>query len=50
MNFSVDKSDKAHQIYTDVYQIDIPKDLSLSDIIEGLSINNNILQVKTVDI
>lgn len=38
------------QIYTSIYEISTPKDLSYADIIEDISLNRNIMKIQTVSI
>lgn len=49
VNFRVSQSDN-DTIYTNVYEIELPKDMNYADVIEDISMNKNIMQIHTVSI
>ncbi|KRL44147.1 MgtC/SapB family protein [Lacticaseibacillus manihotivorans] len=49
VNFRVTQDD--HQaIYVNIYEISLPKDLNLPEIIEDLSLNKNVMRIQTVSL
>lgn len=50
VDFNVTQNDSDDQIYTNIYQIDLPRDLSYAQVIEDISMNKNVLQIKTVNV
>ncbi|MFD1392726.1 MgtC/SapB family protein [Lacticaseibacillus jixianensis] len=49
VNFQVTQSD-ADTIYTNIYEIELPKDMNYADIIEDISMNRNIMRIQTVSV
>ena len=49
VRFSVYKRDD-EKVYTNVYSIDFGKNLDYVDIVEGLSMNSNIIKVETINV
>lgn len=47
--FNVDIVDD-YRIYTNVYMIDLPKGLTYSQVIEDLSLSNNITKIRMLDL
>lgn len=49
VNFNVTQTDDA-VIYTNIYEIEIPKELNHATIIEEISLNKNIMHIQTVSV
>ncbi|WP_461226715.1 MgtC/SapB family protein [Lacticaseibacillus suihuaensis] len=49
VNFRVTQTDDA-QIYTNIYEIEIPRNMNYADIIEDISLNKNIMRIQTVSL
>ncbi|AXX65585.1 MAG: MgtC/SapB family protein [Lactobacillus sp.] len=50
VNFNVDQADSNNHIYTNVYDIEIPSKINFADIIEDISMNENVMAIKMVSI
>lgn len=50
VNFNVDQSDSNNHIYTNVYDVEIPSKTNNADIIEDISMNENIMSIKMISI
>lgn len=50
VNFNVQQADADEHIYTNVYEIEIPSKMNYSDIIEDISMNSNVMSIKTISI
>lgn len=50
VNFNVDQTDTHNQIYTNVYDVEIPNKTNTADIIEDISMNENVMAIKMVSI
>ncbi|KRL14447.1 membrane protein, mgtc sapb family [Schleiferilactobacillus perolens DSM 12744] len=49
VNFSVTQNEDS-TVYTNIYEIEIPRELSYADIIEDISLNKNIMHIQTVSV
>ena len=49
VNFTVTQIDD-NQIYINIYEIEIPRQLNYADIIEDISLNRNIMRIRTVSL
>jgi putative Mg2+ transporter-C (MgtC) family protein len=49
VNFSVTVTSK-QRLYTNVYELEIPKSMNYADVIEDLSMNMNVRQVRTISL
>ncbi|WP_125709941.1 MgtC/SapB family protein [Lacticaseibacillus porcinae] len=49
VNFQVTQDDQ-QAIYVNIYEISLPKDLNLPEIIEDLSLNKNVMRIQTVSL
>ena len=49
VNFRVTQSD-TDSVYTNIYEIELPRGMNYADIIEDISMNKNIMQIQTVSI
>ncbi|MBA1434291.1 MgtC/SapB family protein [Bombilactobacillus bombi] len=50
VNFNVDQADANNHIYTNVYDIEIPNKMNYADIIEDISMNENVIAIKMVSV
>ncbi|MBA1394679.1 MgtC/SapB family protein, partial [Lactobacillus sp. XV13L] len=48
--FNVDQADANNHIYTNVYDIEIPNKMNYADIIEDISMNENVIAIKMVSV
>ena len=49
MNFNVSWVDDT-KIYTNIYTIDLPKGLTYADVIEDLSVSNNVTKLRLINV
>ncbi|MFD1430408.1 MgtC/SapB family protein [Lacticaseibacillus mingshuiensis] len=49
VNFKVTQNDDL-QVYTNIYEIELPKNISYADVIEDISLNKNIMRIQTISI
>ena len=50
VNFNVDQSDADNHIYTNVYDIELPSKINYADIIEDISMNENIMSIRMISV
>ncbi|UQS81953.1 MgtC/SapB family protein [Bombilactobacillus folatiphilus] len=50
VNFNVSQSDPEHRVYTNIYEIEIPNKMNYSDIIEDISMNQNVMSIKMISV